>query len=132
MPVALSMNVSMEEFVVMIDNPLLIGIDLRNLQLNFVASLSNFFRFSAEGSEIFVFLLCTRAGGLGINLTAADTVIIYDSDWNPQNDVQAQARCHRIGQEKKVKIYRLLTRNTYERDVCYYLCHFFFVDFIDV
>lgn len=54
---------------------------------------------------------------MGINLTAADTVIIYDSDWNPQNDVQAQARCHRIGQEKKVKIYRLLTRNTYERDV---------------
>jgi SNF2 family DNA or RNA helicase len=74
-------------------------------------------RFSAEGSDIYVFLLCTRAGGLGINLTAADTVIIYDSDWNPQNDVQAQARCHRIGQEKKVKIYRLLTRNTYERDM---------------
>jgi len=46
----------------------------------------------------FVFLLCTKAGGLGINLVAADTVIIYDSDWNPQNDLQAQARCHRIGQ----------------------------------
>jgi hypothetical protein len=45
----------------------------------------------------FIFLLCTRAGGLGINLTAADTVIIFDSDWNPQNDIQAQARCHRIG-----------------------------------
>lgn len=66
-------------------------------------------------SRSFVFLLCTRAGGVGINLTAADTVIIFDSDWNPQNDLQAQARCHRIGQDKTVKIYRLITRNTYER-----------------
>ena len=69
------------------------------------------------GSDRFVFLLCTRAGGLGINLTAADTVIIYDSDWNPQNDLQAQARCHRIGQNKSVKVYRLITRNTYEREM---------------
>lgn len=61
--------------------------------------------------------MCTKAGGLGINLVAADTVIIYDSDWNPQNDLQAQARCHRIGQEKMVKIYRLVTRNTYEREM---------------
>lgn len=68
-------------------------------------------------SDRFVFLLCTRAGGLGINLTAADTVIIYDSDWNPQNDLQAQARCHRIGQKKEVKIYRLLTSKTYEREM---------------
>jgi SNF2 family DNA or RNA helicase len=52
-----------------------------------------------------VFLLCTRAGGLGINLTAADTVIIFDSDWNPQNDIQAQARAHRIGQDKTVKVH---------------------------
>jgi SNF2 family DNA or RNA helicase len=50
----------------------------------------------------------------GINLTAADTVIIYDSDFNPQNDLQAQARCHRIGQTKSVKVYRLLTRKSYE------------------
>ena len=74
-------------------------------------------RFSKPGSDRFVFLLCTRAGGLGINLTAADTVIIFDSDWNPQNDLQAQARCHRIGQSKMVKVYRLICRNTYEREM---------------
>ncbi|CAI5439291.1 unnamed protein product [Caenorhabditis angaria] len=74
-------------------------------------------RFSRENSDRFVFLLCTRAGGLGINLTAADTVIIFDSDWNPQNDLQAQARCHRIGQKKLVKVYRLITANTYEREM---------------
>ncbi|XP_041376531.1 chromodomain-helicase-DNA-binding protein 8-like isoform X2 [Gigantopelta aegis] len=74
-------------------------------------------RFSKPDSDRFVFLLCTRAGGLGINLTAADTVIIYDSDWNPQNDLQAQARCHRIGQTKEVKVYRLITRNSYEREM---------------
>jgi len=74
-------------------------------------------RFCRLDSDRFVFLLCTRAGGLGINLTAADTVIIFDSDWNPQNDLQAQARCHRIGQSKPVKIYRLICRNTYERDM---------------
>lgn len=143
-------------------------------------------RYSKPDSDRFVFLLCTKAGGLGINLTAADTVIIYDSDWNPQNDlqvlnliifreyfnliklfnfyfsefsniililklfnifnnilsiiklqickfiikiiikhffikininIQAQARCHRIGQQKMVKVYRLLCRNTYEREM---------------
>ena len=74
-------------------------------------------RYCRPDSDRFVFLLCTKAGGLGINLVAADTCIIYDSDWNPQNDLQAQARCHRIGQEKKVKIYRLVTRNTYEREM---------------
>eukprot|EP01130_Rhizamoeba_saxonica_P013576 TRINITY_DN5809_c1_g1_i1.p1 TRINITY_DN5809_c1_g1~~TRINITY_DN5809_c1_g1_i1.p1 ORF type:complete len:1529 (-),score=423.68 TRINITY_DN5809_c1_g1_i1:329-4915(-) len=62
----------------------------------------------------FAFLLSTKAGGLGLNLTAADTVILYDSDWNPQNDIQAQARCHRIGQTREVKIYRLITDNSYE------------------
>ena len=56
----------------------------------------------AEANASFIFLLSTRAGGVGINLTAADTCIIYDSDWNPQNDLQAMARCHRIGQEKQV------------------------------
>lgn len=72
-------------------------------------------RFSTGNS--FVFLLCTRAGGVGINLTAADTCIIFDSDWNPQNDLQAQARCHRIGQKNAVKIYRVVTKNTYEREM---------------
>lgn len=72
-------------------------------------------RFSKPGSSAFIMLLSTRAGGVGINLTAADTVIIYDSDWNPQSDLQAQARCHRIGQKKSVKIYRLLSAKTYEQ-----------------
>ena len=65
----------------------------------------------------FVFLLSTRAGGVGINLTAADTVIIFDSDWNPQNDIQAMARCHRIGQKKSVTIYRLITRKSFEAEM---------------
>src|SRR5690606_27495066 len=65
-------------------------------------------RFNDPNQDNFVMLASTRAGGLGINLTAADTVIIYDSDYNPQNDLQAQARCHRIGQTKNVKVYRLL------------------------
>jgi hypothetical protein len=70
-------------------------------------------RFNDE-PEAFAFLLSTRAGGLGINLVSADTVIIFDSDWNPQNDLQAQARCHRIGQTNAVKVYRLVSTNTYE------------------
>lgn len=74
-------------------------------------------RFSRPNSKSFVFLLSTKAGGVGINLIAADTVIIFDSDWNPQNDLQAQARCHRIGQKKSVQIYRLVTRNTYESEM---------------
>ena len=74
-------------------------------------------RFSAPNSDRFIFLICTRAGGFGINLTAADTVIIYDSDWNPQNDIQAQARCHRIGQDKAVNVYRLITNRTYEMEM---------------
>lgn len=64
-----------------------------------------------------MFLLSTRAGGVGINLTAADTVIIFDSDWNPQNDIQAMARCHRIGQDKAVTIYRLITRRSFESEM---------------
>ena len=64
--------------------------------------------------EIFVFLLSTRAGGQGINLTAADTVVLFDSDWNPHMDSQAQDRCHRIGQRRSVMTYRLLTAGTVE------------------
>ncbi|KAK7202748.1 SNF2 family N-terminal domain-containing protein [Myxozyma melibiosi] len=64
--------------------------------------------------ELFVFLLSTRAGGLGINLTAADTVIFYDSDWNPTIDSQAMDRAHRLGQTKQVTVYRLLVRGTIE------------------
>uniref|UniRef100_A0A8C3CXQ0 Proliferation-associated SNF2-like protein n=1 Tax=Cairina moschata TaxID=8855 RepID=A0A8C3CXQ0_CAIMO len=67
--------------------------------------------------EVFLFLVSTRAGGLGINLTAADTVIIYDSDWNPQSDLQAQDRCHRIGQTKPVVVYRLVTANTVDQKI---------------
>merc|ERR1719412_3174305 len=70
-----------------------------------------------ETDEVNIFLLSTRAGGLGINLTAADTVIIYDSDWNPQQDLQAQDRCHRIGQTKPVMVYRLVTANTVDQKI---------------
>ena len=62
--------------------------------------------FNAPGSADFAFLLSTRAGGLGINLATADTVVIFDSDWNPQNDLQAMSRAHRIGQTETVNIYR--------------------------
>ncbi|KAG7453917.1 chromodomain-helicase-DNA-binding protein 1-like, partial [Solea senegalensis] len=64
--------------------------------------------------DVFIFLLSTKAGGVGLNLTAADTVIFVDTDFNPQNDLQAAARCHRIGQSRPVKVIRLLARNTVE------------------
>ncbi|KAJ3368223.1 hypothetical protein HDU91_000764 [Kappamyces sp. JEL0680] len=67
--------------------------------------------------EVKVFMLSTRAGGLGINLTAADTVIIFDSDWNPQVDLQAQDRVHRIGQKKPVIVYRFLTSDSIEKKI---------------
>jgi len=68
-------------------------------------------------SDIFVFLLSTRAGGLGINLTAADTVIFYDSDWNPTVDQQAMDRAHRLGQTKQVTVYRLICKGTIEERI---------------
>lgn len=67
--------------------------------------------------KIFAFLLSTRAGGLGVNLTAADTVIFYDNDWNPTMDAQATDRAHRIGQTKVVNVYRLITKNTIEERI---------------
>lgn len=73
--------------------------------------------FNAEDSNDFVFLLSTRAGGLGINLMTADTVIIFDSDWNPQADSQAMARAHRIGQKNHVMVYRFVSKDTVEEEV---------------
>lgn len=73
--------------------------------------------YNRPGSEKFVFLLTTRAGGLGINLTTADIVILYDSDWNPQADLQAMDRAHRIGQTKQVVVYRFVTDNAIEEKV---------------
>lgn len=67
--------------------------------------------------DTWIFLLSTRAGGLGVNLIGADTVIIYDSDWNPQADLQAQDRCHRIGQTKPVVVYRFVTANTIDQKI---------------
>eukprot|EP00051_Salpingoeca_urceolata_P019520 m.285948 g.285948 ORF g.285948 m.285948 type:complete len:1583 (+) comp19435_c1_seq19:182-4930(+) len=74
-------------------------------------------RFNAPDAEQFIFLLSTRAGGLGINLATADTVVIYDSDWNPHNDIQAFSRAHRMGQNNKVMVYRFVTRNTIEERI---------------
>nr|KAG5698524.1 hypothetical protein BaRGS_023227 [Batillaria attramentaria] len=73
--------------------------------------------FNAENSSKFVFMLSTRAGGLGINLATADIVILYDSDWNPQVDLQAMDRAHRIGQKKQVRVFRFITDNTVEERI---------------
>lgn len=68
--------------------------------------------YNKPDSSKFIFLLTTRAGGLGINLVTADIVVLYDSDWNPQVDLQAQDRAHRIGQKKQVYVYRFVTEVT--------------------
>ena len=73
--------------------------------------------FNDPNSEYFCFLLSTRAGGLGLNLQTADTVIIYDSDWNPHQDLQAQDRAHRIGQKNEVRILRLISSNSVEEKI---------------
>ncbi|XP_019509459.1 PREDICTED: probable global transcription activator SNF2L1 [Hipposideros armiger] len=73
--------------------------------------------FNAPNSSKFIFMLSTRAGGLGINLASADVVILYDSDWNPQVDLQAMDRAHRIGQKKPVHVFRLITDNTVEERI---------------
>jgi len=96
---------------------------LRNLKfsrldgsMGYVDRQANIDEFNTN-KDVKVFLLSTRAGGLGINLTSADTCIIYDSDWNPQQDLQAQDRCHRIGQTKPVMVYRLVTANTVDQKI---------------
>lgn len=98
-------------------------LNLRNIiysrldgSMNYLDRQENIDRFNTDPS-VQVFLLSTRAGGLGINLTAADTCIIYDSDWNPQQDLQAQDRCHRIGQTKPVMVYRLVTAGTIDQKI---------------
>uniref|UniRef100_A0A8C9T9Y0 Snf2-related CREBBP activator protein n=1 Tax=Scleropages formosus TaxID=113540 RepID=A0A8C9T9Y0_SCLFO len=73
-------------------------------------------RFNAD-QRIFCFILSTRSGGVGVNLTGADTVVFYDSDWNPTMDAQAQDRCHRIGQTRDVHIYRLISERTVEENI---------------
>ena len=73
--------------------------------------------FNSPGSDIPVFLLTTRAGGLGINLTSADSVIIWDSDWNPHQDLQALARAHRIGQQRHVGVWKFVTKGTAEERI---------------
>lgn len=74
-------------------------------------------QFNAPDSEYFIFLLSTRAGGLGLNLQTADTVFIFDSDWNPMMDLQAQDRAHRIGQTKEVRVFRLITASSVEEKI---------------
>ena len=80
-------------------------------------------RFNAD-RRIFCFILSTRSGGVGVNLTGADTVIFYDSDWNPTMDAQAQDRCHRIGQTRDVHIYR--QRNIFHTAYSIYIYSFSF------
>jgi len=85
-------------------------LDGSTAQIDRQASIESF----TADKDVFCFLLSTRAGGLGINLTSANIVIFFDNDWNPQVDLQAQDRCHRIGQTKSVKVYRLATANSVE------------------
>ncbi|XP_031550358.1 SWI/SNF-related matrix-associated actin-dependent regulator of chromatin subfamily A member 5-like [Actinia tenebrosa] len=73
--------------------------------------------YNMPNSSKFIFMLSTRAGGLGINLATADIVILYDSDWNPQVDLQAMDRAHRIGQKKQVKVFRFISENTVEERI---------------
>ena len=84
---------------------------------NRIQRMINIGRFNAPQSTLFIFLLSTRAGGLGVNLQTADTCILYDSDWNPQCDLQAMARVHRIGQKRPVTIYRMVSAGTVEERI---------------
>jgi SWI/SNF-related matrix-associated actin-dependent regulator of chromatin subfamily A member 5 len=73
--------------------------------------------FNAAGSSAFLYLISTRAGGLGINLASADVVVLYDSSYNPHVDLQAQDRAHRIGQTKQVLVYRIVAESSFEERV---------------
>ena len=84
---------------------------------NRIQRMINIGRYNAPQSTLFIFLLSTRAGGLGVNLQTADTCILYDSDWNPQCDLQAMARVHRIGQKRPVTIYRMVSAGTVEERI---------------
>ncbi|KAF9108910.1 hypothetical protein BGX27_008183 [Mortierella sp. AM989] len=86
-------------------------------QTNHEDRVSAIDEYNKPGSSKFIFLLTTRAGGLGINLVTADIVVLYDSDWNPQVDLQAQDRAHRIGQKKQVYVFRFVTENGIEEKV---------------
>ncbi|KAJ3067223.1 hypothetical protein HDU98_009590 [Podochytrium sp. JEL0797] len=79
--------------------------------------ISSIDEYNAPDSKKFIFLLTTRAGGLGINLATADIVVMYDNDWNPQVDLQAEDRAHRIGQKKQVNVFRFITENAIEEKV---------------
>lgn len=73
--------------------------------------------FNKAGCAVNIFLLSTRAGGMGINLTSANVVVMHDIDFNPQNDMQAQDRCHRIGQTREVTVVRLIVRGTVDEQI---------------
>ncbi|GLC46024.1 hypothetical protein PLESTB_001026800 [Pleodorina starrii] len=95
------------------------GLNYRRLDgsTNRIQRMVDMQQFNKPGSDIFIYILCTRAGGLGVNLQTADTCILFDSDWNPQWDLQAMARVHRIGQTRPVHVYRLVTGGTVEERI---------------
>ena len=86
---------------------------------NWNKALNTVFQFlvSLQDESYFVFLLTTRVGGLGVNLTGANRIVIFDPDWNPSTDLQARERAWRIGQKRQVTIYRLLTTGTIEEKI---------------
>lgn len=82
-----------------------------------IHQIRNYASTDTQDPSIYLFLLTTRVGGLGVNLTGADRVIIFDPDWNPSTDIQARERAWRIGQTRQVTIYRLLTSGTIEEKI---------------
>ncbi len=86
-------------------------------ELSFKRTARKALNYGIVRPDLFVFILSTRAGGLGINLTAADTVVFYDHDWNPSNDSQAMDRAHRLGQTRQVTVYRLIASGTIDERI---------------